>query len=527
MSALWMIICAGEKGQIMMNDSFEQLLKITEQHLLTEFSLENTQKYKRELQELLGKVLDAHPEYKENDEFEKLLKSTDEYLQKETSHNNDLQYCRELSKFLCDILGLWRIDSISLARDTATHTTLPAKEAMEKLMPSSWPARWEEVDRYSKDGMATVSLAHINPYPENEVGVAIQKSGYGIAVAMPSLKPEKFDFVGHLSITGYGDKQTAKQFFENYQTIPTQGLSAPTPGASMDIPLGDLIKTFAPKEMVKELESALEKGKKGLAESGVKIEKGKYLGEKALFAVGKDGTKGVQAVLINNFVITGLLLMSDTFEYGSKRIHAIKCKRSDNHPPCSTLKDEGFLHKEEVEQINQMIFSRIKGEKEKSEEINAEIIRGQTKIKNPNEKFEVKKGDTIKTDSKTQVNIADSAGNKIWIGGGSKVKINEPSNFELLMGSITAFLSKLQSKTKFEINTPVAVAGVRGTIFSLWTDGQTTSLTMVEGEVEFSDLKGNKVIVKENQTCICTKEQGLQKPVTLPTSLKQQFKKGD
>jgi hypothetical protein len=57
----------------------------------------------------------------------------------------------------------WFVESVSLIK----ATTPPAKEDMEKLLPSSWPARWEEVDRYAKDGQAVLSLAHINPDLEN------------------------------------------------------------------------------------------------------------------------------------------------------------------------------------------------------------------------------------------------------------------------------------------------------------------------------------------------------------------------
>lgn len=321
------------------------------------------------------------------------------------------------------MINNWFIESITLVKSA----TPPTKEEMEKLLPSSWPAGWEEVDLYCADGIATISLAHINPDPKNEPGVSVVKTGYGIAFAMPSLKPGKFDFVGHLSITGYGDKQTARQFFESYQTIPTQGMGAPTPGASIDIPLGDLIKAFAPEELAGKMQSAL---KEGFAKSGVRIEKGKYLGEEAFLAKSRDGKIGCTAVLINNFVITGLLLMHS-----------------------------GFI--EGLEQI----FSKIKGGKEETKEVNAEIERGETKIENPGEKSRIENGDTIKTGKRTQVNIADSVGNKMWIGGQSKVKIKTPSNFELLLGSITAFIKSLRVKGKFEIHTPTAVLGVRGTIF--------------------------------------------------------------
>jgi hypothetical protein len=480
----------------MNNDFVKQLLEITEQHLLAEHSLGNTQKYKRKLQELTGKILDEHAEYKESKEFRKLINATDDYLQKEISHESDLKYCRELSKFLCDILGLWRIESISAVK----ATTLPTKEEMKKLLPSNWPPRWKEIDRYAKDGLVTVSLAHINPSPEDEPGVRILKGGFGIAAFMPSVEREKFNFGAHLSIAGYADKQTARQFFESYQTIFTQGPDAPTPGASIDIPLGDLIKVFAPEELAGKMQSALQGIKEGFAKSGVRIEKEKYLGEEASWYVGDFGKRGCNAVLINNFVITGPLLAASAFEPGSTPT------------------------REEVEQILRSIFSKIKGGKAEVKEVSAEITRGQTRVQNPREKFRIKNGDTIKTDKKTQVNIADSAGNKMWIEGGSNVIINKPSDFELIIGSITAFIKSLKPKIKFEIHTPTATTGVRGTIFSVWTDKTTTSLTVVEGEVEFSDLKRNKTIVRSNQACFCSKDEGLQRPVTLPISVKAQFK---
>ena len=245
-----------------------------------------------------------------------------------------------------------------------TSVSAPKKEDMQKLLPTSWPPRWQEVDRYAKDALVTVSLAHINPYPQHELGVRVIKQGFGIAGPMASLKPEKFDFVAHLSITGYGDKQTAREFFESYRTIPAQGLSAPTPGAAIDIPLGDLIRAFAPKEMVTELQSALEKAKGDFAKSGVpKIEKGEHVGEEAILAVGEDGKKGCNAVLINNFVITGtLLLLPGDLEPGSTRTHTPICKcRSISG--CTTLKAAGYMHREEAEGILRAIFARIKATK--------------------------------------------------------------------------------------------------------------------------------------------------------------------
>ncbi|MGQ9848000.1 MAG: FecR domain-containing protein, partial [Bacteroidales bacterium] len=153
------------------------------------------------------------------------------------------------------------------------------------------------------------------------------------------------------------------------------------------------------------------------------------------------------------------------------------------------------------------------------------------------EKFKIESGDKIKTDKRIEVTITFGDDIKLKIGesttvdmgdfivstvpGDSRVKIKEPLIPDLSVGTLTAIINKLKPRTKFEIHTPNCVTCARGTIFSLWTDGNTTSLTVVEGEVEFSDLKGNKTIVKSNQICICSKEQGLQKPVTLPIDSKK------
>ncbi|MGB9722216.1 MAG: FecR family protein [bacterium] len=538
----------------MMNDSLKQLLEITEQHLLAEFSHENTQEYKRRLQELVGKTLDEHPEYKESDEFKKLLKSTDEYLQKEISLKDDLQYCRKLSTFLCDILGLWRIESISSVKETA----LPTKEEMEKLLPSSWPARWDEIEKESADGIITVKLGHISPYPEYVENPSIKL----VTVADYStdgkkgIEISKYDFVANLSITGYGDKQDARQFFENYFN-DFISFDNKAPGAAFDINIGDLLEAFAPKELIKEAKEAVSRAHKSLSKTGIKAKKGKFLGKEALFITGKNDEQVCQAVLINNFFIMGDILGYPLLPMGNTPVHSVACQTAQEthnkpgpsilvtkgdrvvkhinpkcqcnyckpHPACSTLQTEDFIHREKVEALLQDIFARIKGKTNKpAKEVGAEIIRGQNKVRNPKETSGIENGDIIKTNSKTQINLADRGGNKITIGGNTELKMETVYNLKLMAGTITTFLKKIRPKSKFEIRTPTAIAGVRGTIFSVWTDKSTTTLTVIEGEVEFSDLNGNKVIVMSNQSCVCSKEQGLQKPVTLPINLKEQYK---
>lgn len=554
-----------------MNDSLKQLLEITEQHLLAEFSHENTQEYKRRLQELVGKTLDEHPEYKESDEFKKLLKSTDEYLQKEISLKDDLQYCRKLSKFLCDILGLWRIESISSVK----ASSLPDQDTMEDFFPSNLPPGWEIIAKHVKDGVYSVRLGHRNPKPANinEFYKALAENPFvspqqlsEIVKSMQDAQSAtgmdmtpgggRHDYYATLGITGYPDKKTARQFFESY-FADFISFDNKAPGAAFDINIGDLLEAFAPKELVKEAKQALGKAQKSLEKTGIKTKKGKFIGEEALFITGKNGEQVCQAVLINNFIIMGDILGYPLLPTGNTPVHSVACQTArenhkrpgpsilvtkgnrvvkninprcqcnycKSHPECSTLQGEDFIHREKVESLLQDVFARIKGKaNEPAKEAGAEIIRGQNKIRNPKETSRIENGDIIRTNSKTQINLADRAGNKITIGGNTELKMETVYNLKLMAGTITTFLKKIKPKSKFEIHTPTASTGVRGTVFSVWTDKTTTTLTVIEGEVEFSDLKGNKVMVMSNQTCICTKGQGVQKPIILPINFKEQFK---
>jgi len=100
------------------------------------------------------------------------------------------------------------------------------------------------------------------------------------------------------------------------------------------------------------------------------------------------------------------------------------------------------------------------------------------------------------------------------------VKFNGNTDIEILDGTIDVIFENIDALKRegrsLKCRTPQAICGVRGTVFSLFTDENFTTLTVVEGEVEFSDLKGNKVIVKSNKYCICSKDGGLQKPVAMP-----------
>lgn len=383
----------------------------------------------------------------------------------------------------------WFIESISLTQ----ATTPPTKEEMEKLLPSSWPPRWEEIERYSGSGSLWIKIGHLSPDPYY---AACEHINVHLLPEMaPGINVSKYDFTADLRVTYVKDLETdildlnESKFHAEKELLKAKKLLQESGG-----------------ELSEEERSSLEELVNQVSQVVPELREIEYLGEKARETPTPEGKIWIPSVSIGRFVLNGSLIGSEQcLKPGSTRIHSVKCNATRrmheplvnrgkhnvsscwacrSHNPCSTLKAEGFIHREELEQLFRSIFSKIKGEKEEAKEVNAEIERGGTKIKNPKEKFEVKKGDTIKTDKRTQVNIADGTGNKMWVGGGSDIKINEPSNFELLLGTITAFLQKLKPKSKFEIHTPTCSTGVRGTTFTIDIGGDGTSIVAVlEGEV--------------------------------------------
>ena len=483
----------------------------------------------------------------------------------------------------------WVIDSISLVQ--AYPAVSSTKEEMEKLAPDLPRSRWKEFSRSAGENGMLVRIGHINPeinadprlmmspgslisQSGNETTItagvstkrgggwkdyfegmtALAESGLAPGITLEKVQKhqeqvraaygsENFDVTGDITIARCGDEKIAKQTLENYGRMPTQGFDVPVPGmpgnvSFMDVLKSDVVKAHGVSEkQIAELEVALGKMKKDAASSGVKYEGGKYLGYDAIFAE-KEGKKNWVAVRVDNFVVTGmLLLMANTLPPGStpcdsltkfttkttvERIEGETFTTHEIRPVKSTYAKEGYPYKEEVEEIFRSVFSKIEGAGKSTPRetgLNAEVMRGKTKTGSPKEGFGIKKGDVIKTDGKTQVSIVGGVG-KVSIGGGSIVKIND-SSIELSAGNVAVFLKK--PKTKFEVRTPISIASGCGATFALYVDKTITSLTVVDGEAEFSDLKGNRATVESNQTCICFKDQGLQKPATVPFDLKEQF----
>lgn len=111
-------------------------------------------------------------------------------------------------------------------------------------------------------------------------------------------------------------------------------------------------------------------------------------------------------------------------------------------------------------------------------------------------------GQTIKTgaDGKAKLVLEDES--ILVIGALSTFEVTEVktptsgdiinSTFTLTRGMTRATVTKLQTNSTFEIKTPSALAGVRGTDFTVETseDGEETTVTVLDGEVDFENRRG-------------------------------------
>lgn len=115
----------------------------------------------------------------------------------------------------------------------------------------------------------------------------------------------------------------------------------------------------------------------------------------------------------------------------------------------------------------------------------------------------------IITDKFTQRDIVVPNKGKVIIKPNSESKFKEDRLLEQILGEI---ISIIKPGVDYKVRTPQAVLAVRGTQFitEVAEDG-TTTLAVLDGEVEFSDILRRKtVLVKKNQSSVV-------KPTELPT----------
>jgi ferric-dicitrate binding protein FerR (iron transport regulator) len=100
-------------------------------------------------------------------------------------------------------------------------------------------------------------------------------------------------------------------------------------------------------------------------------------------------------------------------------------------------------------------------------------------------------GDTLRTGKDGHADILLDEGGMLSLDAGSALILSEKGAEVLLYGEI---LSRV--RRKFEIRTPAAICGIRGTEFVLREiPGKPTALIVIDGTVAFSDIKGVKTVL--------------------------------
>lgn len=132
-------------------------------------------------------------------------------------------------------------------------------------------------------------------------------------------------------------------------------------------------------------------------------------------------------------------------------------------------------------------------------------------------------GDEISTDAaaKVQIQLADKS--VLVIGPQTRVKLDEfqlgaearRSRLSVFAGRFKLAVEKFVGSTDYQIETPTAVAGVRGTV--VWGDTQLDTICALEGHVEVNTRKGTAVAEFGAGNCVHEMAAGKTTPL-VPTA---------
>ena len=87
---------------------------------------------------------------------------------------------------------------------------------------------------------------------------------------------------------------------------------------------------------------------------------------------------------------------------------------------------------------------------------------------------------------------------------------------KIYQGKLLGSIKKLAGKSsKFTVSTPTAVAGIRGTVFGVFVEGDSTELNVLKGEVAIQGDAGNEVLVKDKMMITVAKGDSAHNPVVM------------
>jgi ferric-dicitrate binding protein FerR (iron transport regulator) len=94
-----------------------------------------------------------------------------------------------------------------------------------------------------------------------------------------------------------------------------------------------------------------------------------------------------------------------------------------------------------------------------------------------------------------------------------KKPLTTVTSLQAVSGKVLGCVRKLASKeSKFNVVTPTAVAGIRGTVFAVFVEGDSTELDVVQGQVAVAGQTGREVLVGEKQSTVVAKGDSARSP---------------
>ncbi|MDI6739230.1 MAG: FecR family protein [Candidatus Edwardsbacteria bacterium] len=141
-------------------------------------------------------------------------------------------------------------------------------------------------------------------------------------------------------------------------------------------------------------------------------------------------------------------------------------------------------------------------------------------------KMRVYPGDKVSSESESEAEITLDDGSIIKLKDKSLLVIEKMdkqkkplttiTSLRAMNGKVLGCIRKLASKeSKFRVTTPTAVAGVRGTVFGVFVDGDSTELNVLKGEVAIAGEQGSEVIVGEKMMTTVAKGAAAKAPAAM------------
>ena len=149
----------------------------------------------------------------------------------------------------------------------------------------------------------------------------------------------------------------------------------------------------------------------------------------------------------------------------------------------------------------------------------------------------IRLGDIIETSATGRTKLLFADGSVMNLGDDSRLRITkflyDPNEgregfLELLKGAVRAWVTKLRTtKNKFEVQTPTAVAGVRGTDWAIRETRNGAQIIVFGGEVAVRSLSlglSGECLAREGQTCVVRPGTGAGKSENATPQLKAIFR---